>query len=409
MAEHLTHTTKRGVKIFRNPKINATEWIRRLTVHGKQVYFRLGSDRKEAAKKADQLDAYLMMPEATLEEARARFDSHHEMRTRVQYPTVGDLLAIHRKYYAILELRDRTARDYRNSLCYVIRVAMAYRKGKPVESYSGVRTQRLPEEGYSLDVIKPDLLADFQAGMLAQTKGDLKAEQTAKRSANSYLARFKAIFAPEAMDLYKKHKLNLPDMTWLTTVRKFRRVDRGARYVMPAESVVMDIFKGAADLDRERFKLLLLCLHAGLRREEALYARKDWIILGTPEVLHVQTEGDFMTKNAHSRSIDLQPGVGVRLDELSNGAYILDGDAVTRAATADSLVEWLREMKLSRRLPLHELRKLFGVMVSSANGIYAAQRQLGHLSPQVTSDSYSDVVVPERIIAAWKSVPFAVA
>ena len=408
MDGHETHTTRRGVRIFKNPRISKTDWIRRITNHGRQVYFRLGNNRREAAKAADELDAFLLLPETTIEAALERFDSRHAQRKRPnEFPTIGDVLDIHRKHFRSLEIRKETARNYRNSICYVIRIAMAYRGGKKPSGHSGERRRRLPEEEYSLDILKPDLFEDFQDGMTAGAGRDMRAGQTARRNANAYMARAKALFSNEAIDLYRNHGLQIPDMGWLRSVRKFRRVDRGARYVLPPEEVIIHLLEGIVKLPPELLKMALLGIHAGLRREEALQARRAWLLLGSPEVLHLQTEPSFLSKNALSRAIELSSGVGVLLDELSGAKYILSGTAFEREATARALVQWLRQNGLDRRLPFHELRKLFGAIVASTRGIYPAQRQLGHLSPQVTSDSYSDVVVSERIISAWRAMPLS--
>ena len=72
------------------------------------------------------------------------------------------------------------------------------------------------------------------------------------------------------------------------------------------------------------------------------------------------------------------------------------------AKVQEKLVEAQPEVEMKGfrkgKVPMAMLRKQFGAMVASSAGLYAAQKLLGHSSPDLTSRIYADLIsLPEPL------------
>lgn len=399
----------KGVIIYRLPKRldgsvhYGKDWTRRKVVGGKAHYFNLGPDRAIAARRADDLEAYLRMPGSTIEEARLKFDTKSANREeRIEYASIGDMLALHREIEPLLDIKHRTARNYRGALVTLVRWGMAKRTKQAPGRHAGGKNESAPENKFSLDVLTAGFVDDFKAALVTLADGDIAGEQSKKRSANTILRNAKALFTDECMEHYRR-RLALPDLTGFLGTKSFKRVDRAKRYTVPEAAVVMAVFRLLDSLPRasdERI-MLLLALHAGCRRTEAANACVDWVNGGG---LHIQAGADFATKNLRERIV---PVHGWVLDELrQGGGLLLSGNQTYREKELpNAICKRLRATGLGRRQPLHELRKLFGSYLATSRNLFVAQKALGHDTPQVTSDTYTDRM-DKRLFALWEK-PFA--
>jgi integrase len=120
-----------------------------------------------------------------------------------------------------------------------------------------------------------------------------------------------------------------------------------------------------------------------------------------------QTESDFRPKGNRERCLPLEPWLAAELESVlaaTNGDYILTGHMSERCDdTFRRLNAWLTVQGWDRRLKVHELRKLFGSLVTQQAGIRAAQVLLGHANVSTTEACYADPaasIVPIRIFQA---------
>lgn len=381
----------RGPLIYRKPKRKGTavqfgqDWFRRVTRGGQTHYFNLGPDRDEAARRADALEGYLKLPEATVEEAQRRWHGGVAKTTERVEVTVGDILKAHEAL--ALDVRSQTARKYRLCLQVVVRRALGG-KVVPCEQPASILTG--------------DLVRRFQAESLRGYSSDRDLMRR-RRSANSVLRNARAMFGQRSLFLLREV---LPELSVDGFLREpfFQRVSQSRRWNRPQAEVVHGVFGGLEELRRDHpqaWMAVLLALCAGLRRSEIAAARSAWLADGA---VRVQVEEDFTPKSRESRSAGMPAWAFEQVKATAGHIYVLDGSNSTRYwATINGAVAWLRARGLGDN-PLHQCRKLYGAWVASTQSLFVAQRWLGHASAQITSDFYADVL-PETWIALWAQAP----
>jgi integrase len=171
---------------------------------------------------------------------------------------------------------------------------------------------------------------------------------------------------------------------------------------MDVQAVLRAASKELAAADTEAYKAFLLCLFAGLRRNEADKLRWSSIDF-THGVIHVEAHADFSPKAETSLAdAPLEPEVcailrGLRAKE-PKAEYVLAGEAPRSGLTwrpyrADEtftrLLAWLRANGVKSRTPLHTLRKEAGSLVCQRAGLFAASRFLRHADVAITAQHYA--------------------
>jgi integrase len=160
-------------------------------------------------------------------------------------------------------------------------------------------------------------------------------------------------------------------------------------------------------LDAEAFKVLLLALGAGLRRDEI--DTLQWKqILWTQKAIRVETTEYGATKSHTSEAdVDVDESLLTLLKELlpkpGEGSPFVIGSRVKPRPSAHTyhhyrcnavfhrLIVWLRTRgEVKARNPIHTLRKEFGSQVNAIGGIYAASQLLRHSTITLTRDTYVD-------------------
>jgi len=155
------------------------------------------------------------------------------------------------------------------------------------------------------------------------------------------------------------------------------------------------------------YLLFLLELGLGLRRNEADKAQWDWILPSIDErhIIEVRETPYFIPKNRQRRVIPIPPQILVEITKFrrNDDPFIVPGrppkiyrreDAPTNIDyrcddSHRALVEWLKMNGVQASMPCHRLRKEFGSAVATTFGLFAAQRMLGHSSPNVTEAHYA--------------------
>ena len=134
-----------------------------------------------------------------------------------------------------------------------------------------------------------------------------------------------------------------------------------------------------------------LSLHAGLRRGELAAARWSWV---ESSGIRVQQTEDFTPKSGKSRLVPLSEAQVAHLRQFNNGdTHIIPGAYTNRYRVApDVVAKIIREEGITGSKSLHELRKYFGANVATQIGLFAAQKYLGHHSPEITSRYYADLI-----------------
>ena len=239
-------------------------------------------------------------------------------------------------------------------------------------------------------------------------------------TANSAYKKAKSIFSKRQLDGGVYADLNLGNIEDFLSVplliespvqyewignEEFGKVLRDSEYVRDGDPCWITSEKREAD--PALYCAFLLCYATGIRRNEAIHARWDWIKRDRQGnwILHVpgceeQRGKIFRTKNDKGRDIPMADAVYRELQALS-----LTGDCPEHIIPTKSHWEreikvwerfsaWFRSLGINRLKAAHECRKFFGAQVATHQGLYAACKLLGHSSIQITEKYYADYVDP---------------
>ena len=217
------------------------------------------------------------------------------------------------------------------------------------------------------------------------------ARTTASITANTILRSVKQLFSDRMVDTYSR---SLPDCVDGFKAVKPLPVRQKQYTVSDKKDKMLKVIKQCEALkesDPGAYLAYWLMLHCGLRRGEAAAARWSWI---TPHGLMVQEEEDFSTKSGRSRLIPLS---SAQIDHLKTfeeeRVHILPGPMTARLRDhSDVVAKIIRAAGFTGSKSVHELRKYFGANVATQLGLFAAQKYLGHHSPEITSRYYADLI-----------------
>ena len=218
-------------------------------------------------------------------------------------------------------------------------------------------------------------------------------------TANGILRSVKSIFKADCLDYYKEEGCNTINPFEKDHPTKAPEIRPFQGY--PVKDIKKLLSKAKTDLKENEptsYALFLLALCGGLRQQEALWCK--WENLKENGILVESKEGEFETKSGKTRMVYLPPGVVKELKELrdSENPFIIAPKAVrigakkshTRKLVAvDRLIKWLKDNRLNVTKPIHELRKIYGALMSTQHGLFAAKQMLGHSRVSVTEDYYA--------------------
>lgn len=253
------------------------------------------------------------------------------------------------------------------------------------------------------------LIHDYQREMLKATATNRLAHNTAKTTLSSNLRQARSLFSNKRIAIYKQ--LDLPDLTGFLRTH----VDQPdkTRFKAPDTNLVNRTFTEALNLkktDPRAYKAFLCAIGLGLRRKEIVYAQYTWfkhVPLPLPETMHgppmhriimtVEINEEFAPKGREERRVPVEQHIhnelmALHIAAINTPEYILEGSKSQRYQTFRRLNKWLFDLGWTTRKKTHQLRKLYGAMVATQHGIYAAQKLLGHKDPRLTSDTYADLV-----------------
>jgi integrase len=157
------------------------------------------------------------------------------------------------------------------------------------------------------------------------------------------------------------------------------------------------------ELPQEQFKVFLLAIMAGLRRNEI--DKLEWQAFDWEKgVISIRATSHFAPKSEDSTGdVEGDPEVmelfrGYAARRTSD--FVIESTVPARSQGTyshyrcqkhfDGLIKWLRNHGVEVNRPLHALRKEYGSQVCAKHGIYAASRALRHADIAITSQHYLD-------------------
>jgi integrase len=253
-----------------------------------------------------------------------------------------------------------------------------------------------------LDALTPAKVQAWKLAFVARANGDELKARSARNSANSIMRQARSLFAKSLLK-FLTDSVVLPSPLPFDGVELFPRQSMRYNSTMDVKALLTIAQKELTVKERrEEWKALLLCLFAGLRRNEADKLRWTSIDFDAG-VIRVETAGDFAAKAETSLGdVSIDPEVcaifrGLRTLE-QEAEYVLAGDVskpnanwghYRAAATFKRLVDWLRAHGVKSRTPLHTLRKECGSVICQNDGLFAASRFLRHADVAITAQFYA--------------------
>lgn len=370
----------RGNRVYKL-RDSAKNYTLRKQIGGKTRYFTLGPDVKQACKMADMIDAYLIFN--SYEDTLAKF--YPNLHQRNNTPTIEELIEKFEKSSDLLDLKKRTIADYKNGIKKLV-------KGG---GYKITSTCMIDWAG-CYNTYRRNMMQGVEEEDEIVSK---------KRTINSVLRNAKSIVSDDALPYY-----NHWDMTWveeLKTLRGYKKV--AVHYTLPDEKLIKATHEYLENLKCNfKFTMLALALHAGMRRSEIAHCRREWFDLSGDEdnSIVIKQDRNFVPKTGHGGTTLLKSDWAQRIYARADGFdYLLpDIDRKKQSSIDDAfepILKDLRSIGWTRQSPLHECRKLYGAFLASTDSLYKAQKCLRHTSPQITSDSYSDLIVSDAVKRLW--------
>jgi integrase len=368
-------------------------WAVKVQYGGRRETIPLGTANKTAAA-AKAKEFYLCLQASGWDAAVLKF----KPKTRWSdsgVTTVGYFL---QATQAVWSGRAKTFNDYAKALRKIVSDSFAIPDGAAKFDYrAGGRDAWVKKvERIKLRELTPDKVQKWKVSFLKRAGSNPLRKRAAQVSVNSLLRQAKSLFAPA---LRKFVKLEIP-------CSPFEGVAFEPRHSMRYQSSfdVESLVRGAQkELPQELFKIFLLAIMAGLRRNEI--DKLEWQAFDWGKgVISIRATSHFAPKSEDSTGdVEVDPEVmelfrGYSARKTSD--FVIESAVSVRPQGTyahyrcqkdfDALGKWLRDHGVDANRPLHTLRKEFGSQVCAKHGIYAASHALRHADIAITSQHYLD-------------------
>lgn len=394
---------------WQGKEVIVPNWQVRIGHLGRREWFNCGTANKAAAAvKAKSI--YLSLLSAGWEATLSTYKPEQVIAR--ECPNVGEYLDAVKTNS---ELRQATFEIYARKLRTLIAGTFGLKAGKEKFDYvNGGRDEFIERvQRIRLDRITAERVERWKIRYLkAAEQKDPLAYKRARTTLNSVIRGSKALFAP---GVTKRAGVKLPCPLPLEGVAnvpversRYRSMINPQALFVAAKAELAEATGDNAEDKREQFKILLLALGAGLRRDEIdtlAWKQLDW----QRNVIRVETTVHTAAKsNASEGEVDVDPVLLAMLKEYMKpgaGEFVIKSPNKPRHQKSASyhyrcdrhfshLIAWLRSKGVTAHNPLHTLRKEFGSQIAAQSGIFAASMALRHADIQLTRDYYLDKKQP---------------
>lgn len=259
--------------------------------------------------------------------------------------------------------------------------------------------------------ITPDRVEKWKARYLSAVADNPLQLKHAQATLLSILRSSKALFSPKKV-LPSLKSIRLPDPLPLDGVQLPKKPRSRYKSVFKngftPQILVVRAKADLAENQPELFKMVLLAIGAGLRRDEIDTLTWEQIDFVNSRI-RVETNAYTRTKSEDSEEdVDVDPDLLAIFKEYkqeSQSRFVINSAVEPRTSAHTyhhyrchrlfrRLNDWLRGLGIESRNPLHTLRKEFGSQICAQAGIFAASAALRHSSIQITRDTYVEQKKP---------------
>ena len=382
-------------------------WQVRVFHTGKETWFNTGTANKDAASVRAR-DFYVFLRANGWDAALAHFKPKPEDKAVV---TVGEFLA---QVKAVGGLKPGTyeiyARKFRSLVAYIFRIDPGPSKHDHVNGGHADWLSRI--HNIRLESLTPAKVNQWKVDYLKAASGDPLKLKRAGITARSILISSKSLFSTNIrrhLTVSLAHPLPFEDVELPSIGRSRYKSEIDPQVLLvAAKRELADATGTDATTRLEMFKIILLALGAGLRRDEIdslTWKQLDF----TRNVIRIETNIYTAAKSAESENeVDVDPGLMAIFKDYmagSQGVFVIQSPVAPRPAAVSYhhyrcqrlfrlVINWLRSKGVSSRNALHTLRKEFGSQIAAQAGIFAASLALRHSNISLTRDYYLDKKQP---------------
>ena len=371
----LVAKTRSGTRIIRRSENGS--WTYKCYAEGKQRYFPLGYDKKEALILADKIRAAKAL--YPFKDVIQMYDKKRFHAEKDPAPKVSDVEKRLRDNQTSLGLANKTVTDYMDSLKRVIRVV----------------TQKRDVDDFDCGELNENFINAYKTLALKGLTDEGKI-QSRKRTINAKIRATKAIFNHKIYDGFcMEFNESLQEVDFYKKL--------GKQYKLPPMELIQDTFDLWHSTSGDVHTIIGLSLIFGLRRNEIFHSRREWFDLsGVKARVDIEAEKKFRPKGGHEgHTMGDKKMATTILNKASGDDYLIKNRADSGRPVFDQVLTLLRGIGWERSLPLHELRKLFGSYVSTTESLYTSQKWCRHADSKTTSECYSDLIEDKKVIARW--------
>jgi integrase len=409
-----------------HPRTDSRYWLKKVKTgssgeYGIQIAYRGQRHRfpletakvNEAAKKAARI-----FSDITTGGWEAAIRKHRGQAEKAA--TLGVFLA---EVFRVLQTAPSTRGDYENAIRRVYGDIGGIKSDKTRFDYvKGGRAAWIAKiDALPLDTVTPAKFMKWRTRFLEKATTE-EEKISRRRSANTFLARCKALFSEK--NVLKGLEIPLPDPLPFAGVENLRgasvpqhssKID--AAEIIEAAFAHFAAPQGEGERDesfktrREALKVFMLALFCGLTRQEIDGLQWDSIDFKTGKISVRRSETARLKTQAREGDVAIDPHTLARLKEMkksADGPFVIESKNAPKAGTRytryratvtyEALARWLKEYEDDQnrkplanvKKPLHELRKEAGAVIVQQFGIYAASKFLRHSNIATTARFYAD-------------------
>jgi integrase len=392
---------KRFYKGTSGEKVECPEYSVRMSYKNKQTALCTGTGQKAlAAKIASEAYVFLQAHGWELFWEKYKIRKNGDESAFKDCCTIGEFLE---KVQQKSSLKAGTFIEYRKSFCQILADIFKVVAGKEKFDYVNGGAQKRLDKIYKIKLsnVSSDKIEEWKNKTLrTRTSKDALRRNSSCATINKTLRNAKSLFSKKilkAIGMQDSCILPFKDIEFLP--------EGSHRYhsEFDAKQLVEEAMKELRPDNPEAFKIFLLALCCGLRRNEI--DKLLWRQIDLPRgLINIQTTEVFNPKTRESCScVDIDISVAEILAEYRNiatGKFVIESEVNPRPnahyrhyrcdRTHKHLIEWLRSHGINSNNPLHTLRKEYGAEICRQFGLYKASRALRHSSYGVTEMFYVD-------------------
>ncbi len=409
-----------------HPRTDARYWAKKVKLgasgeygiqiafQGKRHRFALATAKiNEASKKAAAIftDISTLGWEAAIRKQRG---------TQDKSSTLGEYLS---EVFRVLQTAPGTRGDYENAIRRVYADIGGITSDNTRFDYvnGGNSAWVAKIDALPLNTVTPPKFMKWRTRFLELGKTE-EERISRRRSANTFLARCKALFSEK--NVLKGIEIALPDPLPFAGVDNLKGASVPQHHSkIDAAEIIESAFAHFAapraddekpkdfEARRECLKVFMLALFCGLTRQEIDGLEWNAIDFKTGKISIRRTETARLKTQAREGDVALDPHTLARLGHLktvARGSFVVESSNAPKVAarstryrakiTFQALNDWLKMYENDQgrkplenvKKPLHELRKEAGAVIVQQFGIYAASKFLRHSNIATTARFYAD-------------------